>query len=203
MILFKLLRYKNFLSTGNFFTELKLNEHNTTLIVGENGSGKSTILDALSFVLFGKAFRKINKPQLINSITNKDLVVETEFSIGVNEYKIIRGIKPSVFEVYQNGSLLNQSAESKDYQEILEKQILKVNHKSFSQVVVLGSATFQPFMQLPAGQRREIIEDLLDLQIFTKMNSLLKNKVLLNTDNLLTCNNNKKIILNEKINWKY
>ena len=198
MILFKLLRYKNFLSTGNFFTELKLNEHNTTLIVGENGSGKSTILDALSFVLFGKAFRKINKPQLINSITNKDLVVETEFSIGVNEYKIIRGIKPSVFEVYQNGSLLNQSAESKDYQEILEKQILKVNHKSFSQVVVLGSATFQPFMQLPTGQRREIIEDLLDLQIFTKMNSLLKNKVLLNTDNLVTCNNNKKII-DEKI----
>ena len=198
MIIFKKLRWKNFLSTGNVFTEINLNEHNTTLIVGENGAGKSTMLDALSFVLFGKAFRKINKPQLLNSITQKNLVVEIEFSIGVNKYKIIRGIKPTVFEVYQNGNLLNQSAEMKDYQEILEKQIIKVNHKSFSQVVVLGSATFQPFMQLSSSQRRDIIEDLLDLQIFTTMNALLKDKVQLNNEHIVKNNNNRKLI-EEKI----
>ena len=198
MILFKKLRWKNLLSTGNVFTEIDLNKHDSTLIVGENGAGKSTILDALSYVLFGKAFRKINKPQLINTITGKGLTVEVEFSIGVNEYKIIRGMKPNIFEVYQNNILLNQSAEMKDYQEILEKQIIKVNHKSFSQVVVLGSATFQPFMQLPGGQRREIIEDLLDLQIFTTMNSLLKDKVLLNNEQINQINSNKKIV-EEKI----
>ena len=141
MILFKKIRWKNFLSTGNIFTELDLNSNNTTLIVGENGAGKSTFLDALSFALFGKPFRKINKPQLLNTITQKQLVVEIEFSIGSNEFKIIRGIKPNVFEVYQNDKLMNQSAEVRDYQEILEKQIIKVNHKSFCQVVVLGSAT--------------------------------------------------------------
>ena len=194
MIIFKKLRWKNFLSTGNVFTEINLNEHNTTLIVGENGAGKSTMLDALSFVLFGKAFRKINKPQLLNSITQKSLTVEIEFSIGVNNYKIIRGMKPTVFEVYQNGNLLNQSAEMKDYQEILEKQIIKVNHKSFSQVVVLGSATFQPFMQLSSSQRRDIIEDLLDLQIFTTMNALLKDKVQLNNEHIVKNNNNRKLI---------
>jgi len=198
MILFKKLRWKNLLSTGNVFTEIDLNTHDSTLIVGENGAGKSSILDALSFVLFGKAFRKINKPQLINTITGKGLVVEVEFSIGLNNYKIIRGMKPNVFEVYQNDILLNQSAEMKDYQEVLEKQILKVNHKSFSQVVVLGSATFQPFMQLPGGQRREIIEDLLDLQIFTTMNSLLKDKVLINNEHISQVNSTKKII-EEKI----
>ena len=198
MIIFKKLRWKNFLSTGNVFTEINLNEHNTTLIVGENGAGKSTMLDALSFVLFGKAFRKINKPQLLNSITQKGLTVEIEFSIGVNNYKIIRGMKPTVFEVYQNGNLLNQSAEMKDYQEILEKQIIKVNHKSFSQVVVLGSATFQPFMQLSSSQRRDIIEDLLDLQIFTTMNALLKDKVQLNNEHIVKNNNNRKLI-EEKI----
>ena len=184
MILVRKLRWKNFLSTGNVFTEIDLDKNNTTLIVGENGAGKSTILDALSYSFFGKAFRKINKPQLINTITQKNMVVEVEFSIGSNQYKIVRGIKPNIFEVYQNDSLLNQSAEMKDYQEILEKQIIKVNHKSFCQVVVLGTATFQPFMQLSAGQRREIIEDLLDLQIFTTMNSLLKDKVLKNTDSI-------------------
>jgi len=194
MILFKKLRWKNLLSTGNVFTEIDLNSHDSTLIVGENGAGKSSILDALSFVLFGKAFRKINKPQLINTITEKGLVVEVEFSIGINEYKIIRGMKPNIFEVYQNNILLNQSAEMKDYQEVLEKQIIKVNHKSFSQVVVLGSATFQPFMQLPGGQRREIIEDLLDLQIFTTMNSLLKDKVLINNEHISQINSTKKII---------
>ena len=198
MILFQKIRWKNFLSTGANWTEISFTKSTNTLIIGQNGAGKSTILDALCFGLFGKPFRKINKPNLLNSINQSHGLVEVEFSVNQKKYKIIRGMKPTIFEVYQNGSLLNQSAESKDYQEILEKQILKVNHKSFSQVVVLGSATFQPFMQLPAGQRREIIEDLLDLQIFTKMNSLLKNKVLLNTDNLVTCNNNKKII-DEKI----
>ena len=198
MILFKKLRWKNFLSTGNIFTEIDLNSNNTTLIVGENGAGKSTLLDALSFVLFSKPFRKINKPQLLNTITQKGLVVEVEFKIGQNEYKIIRGIKPNIFEVYQNDKLMNQSAEMKDYQEILEKQIIKVNHKSFCQVVVLGSATFQPFMQLSAYQRREIIEDLLDLQIFTTMNSLLKDKILISAERIQTLSSEKKII-EEKI----
>lgn len=194
MILFKKMRWKNMLSTGNVFTEFDLNVKDMTLIVGQNGAGKSTILDALSFVLFGKPFRKINKPQLVNSITQKNMVVEIEFTIGTNQYKIIRGMKPTIFEVYQNGSLLNQSAEMKDYQEILEKQILKVNHKSFNQVVVLGSATFQPFMQLTPGSRREIIEDLLDLQIFTTMNSLLKDKVLINDEYIMRIVSDKKII---------
>lgn len=194
MIRFTKLRWKNFLSTGNVFTEIDLSSKSTTLIVGTNGAGKSTILDALTFGLFGKPFRKINKPQLVNTITQKNCLVEVEFSVGTQQYKIVRGIKPSVFEVYQNGSLLNQSAETKDYQELLEKQILKVNQKSFCQVVVLGSATFQPFMQLPGGQRREIIEDLLELNIFTVMNSLLKDKVQLNTTSTNTCLNDKKVI---------
>jgi len=198
MILFKKIKWKNFLSTGNLFTEIQLSSNSTTLIVGENGAGKSTLLDALSFVLFGKPFRKINKPQLLNTITQKQMVVEVEFSIGSNEYKIIRGIKPNIFEVYQNDKLMNQSAEMKDYQDILEKQIIKVNHKSFCQVVVLGSATFQPFMQLTAYQRREIIEDLLDLQIFTKMNLLLKDKVLLNSGQIQSSSSEKNLI-EEKI----
>lgn len=194
MIYFKKLRWKNFLSTGNVFTEINLASKETTLIVGINGAGKSTILDALTFGLFGKPFRKVNKPQLVNSITQKNCVVEIEFSIGSNEYKIIRGMKPTIFEVYMNDKLLNQSAEMKDYQEILEKQIIKVNQKSFSQVVILGSATFQPFMQLPSGQRREIIEDLLDLQIFTVMNSLLKDKVLINSSSISDALSNKKLV---------
>ena len=198
MITFKKLRWKNFLSTGNLFTEIDLNTHNTTLIVGENGAGKSTMLDALSYSLFGKPFRKINKPQLLNSITRKEMLVEIEFSITNNDYKIVRGIRPNVFEVYQNGNLMNQSAEMKDYQEIVEKQILKINHKSFSQVIVLGSATFLPFMQLPGGQRREIIEDLLDLQIFTTMNSLLKDKITNNKEELIEISSNQKVV-SEKI----
>ena len=164
MILFKKIRWRNFLSTGNVFTELDLNSTKTTLIVGENGAGKSTLLDALSFVLFNKPFRKVNKPQLMNTINKRDLVVEIEFTIGKHEYRVVRGMKPNVFELHKNGILLNQDAENKDYQKILEDQILKINHKSFCQVVVLGSASFVPFMQLPAGQRREVIEDLLDLQ---------------------------------------
>lgn len=198
MILFKTLRWKNLLSTGNIFTEIDLSSANNTLIVGENGAGKSTILDALSFALFGKPFRKINKPQLLNTITKKDLVTEVEFNISSNQYKIVRGIKPVIFEVYQNGVLLNQSAEMKDYQEILEKQILKLNFKSFCQVVVLGSATFQPFMQLPGGQRRDIIEDLLDLQIFTTMNSLLKDKIQSNNGDLVVISTDQKVVM-EKI----
>ena len=194
MIYFKNLRWKNLLSTGNVFTEIDLASKDMTLIIGINGAGKSTILDALSFALFGKPFRKINKPQLVNSITQKNMVIELEFSIGSNEYKIIRGMKPNIFEVYQNGNLLNQSAEMKDYQEILEKQIIKVNQRSFNQVVILGSATFQPFMQLPGGQRREIIEELLDLQIFTTMNSLLKDKVNDNNQSINDLVSEKKLI---------
>lgn len=194
MITFRKLRWKNLLSTGNVFTEIDLLKSSNTLIVGENGAGKSTILDALTFALFGRAFRKINKPQLLNSITRKDLSVEIEFDIGRNQYKIIRGIKPNIFEVYCNGQLANQSAESKDYQEILEKQILKLNIKSFCQVVVLGSATFQPFMQLSAAQRREVIEDLLDLQIFTTMNTLLKDKIQKNNEELLDVAADQRVI---------
>lgn len=194
MIYFKKLRYKNFLSTGNVFTEFDLAGKDMTLIIGINGAGKSTILDALTFALFGKPFRKINKPQLVNTITQKNCLVELEFSIGTVEYKIIRGMKPSIFEVYKNDNLLNQSAETKDYQEILEKQILKVNQRSFSQVVILGSATFQPFMQLPGGQRREIIEELLDLRIFTTMNSLLKDKVADNNDLINSKYSEKKLV---------
>lgn len=198
MIIFRKLRWKNILSTGNIFTEIDLNADGTTLIVGENGAGKSTILDALTFALFGKSFRNINKPQLINTITRKDAVVEIEFSIGQNGYKIIRGLKPSVFEVYCNGSLLNQSAEMKDYQEHLEKHIIKINYKSFCQVVILGTASFVPFMQLPAAQRRAIIEDLLDLQVFTTMNTLLKEKVQQNNIDIQENETEKKLI-NAKI----
>lgn len=193
MIMFKKIRWKNLLSTGNMFTELDILENKTTLIVGENGAGKSTILDALSFGLFNKPFRKVNKPQLLNSITKKELVVEIEFSINQNEYKAVRGIKPNIFELYRDGKLLNQDAASKDYQEVLEKQILKINHKSFCQVVVLGSASFVPFMQLPAQARREIIEDLLDLQIFTSMNVLLKEKISENNDQINSCNTDRKV----------
>lgn len=198
MINFKTIRWKNFLSTGNIFTEVNLSTNGTTLIVGENGAGKSTILDAITFALFGKTFRNINKPQLINAITRKDLVVEIEFSIQSNQYKIVRGMKPGIFEVYCNGALLNQSAEMRDYQEVLEKNILKINYKSFCQVVILGSASFVPFMQLPAAQRRAIIEDLLDLQVFTTMNTLLKEKVQEN-GNLLQANENERKIVEAKI----
>ena len=198
MIHFKTIRWKNFLSTGNIFTELSLSTPGTTLIVGENGAGKSTILDALTFALFGKTFRNINKPQLLNTITRKELVVELEFSIQSNHYKIVRGIKPAVFEVYCNDNLVNQSAEMRDYQEVLEKNVLKINYKSFCQVVVLGSASFVPFMQLPASQRRTIIEDLLDLQVFTTMNTLLKEKVQDNAS-LIQDNGNERNIVEAKI----
>jgi DNA repair exonuclease SbcCD ATPase subunit len=178
---------------------LDLRKNKTTLIIGENGSGKSTILDALSYSLFGKPFRKVNKGQLVNTITKTNLVTEVEFSINTNDFKIVRGMRPNIFEVYLNGQLLNQDSQAKDYQETLEKHILKINHKSFCQVVVLGSATFQPFMQLSTSSRREIIEDLLDLQIFTVMNSLLKEKVLANKDALTEANADQKVIT-EKMN---
>jgi DNA repair exonuclease SbcCD ATPase subunit len=194
MITFKKLRWKNFLSTGNIFTEIDLCKSTNTLIVGENGAGKSTILDAITYVLFGKPFRKVNKPQLVNTITRKDMMVEIEFAIGKIEYKIIRGQKPNFFEVYQNGNLINQSAEMRDYQEVLEKQVLKLNYKSFCQVVMLGSASFVPFMQLPAAQRREVIEDLLDLQIFTTMNSILKDKMQQNNGELVDIASDQKVV---------
>ena len=162
MIIFKSLRYKNFLSTGDQFSEVILDKSPTTLILGENGSGKSTMLDALTFVLFSKPFRKINKPQLINSINNSNLLVEVEFIIGSKKYLVRRGIKPAIFEIYINDKLLNQDAKAKDYQDKLEKQILKLNYKSFTQIIILGSSSFQPFMQLPLAARRDVIEDLLD-----------------------------------------
>lgn len=180
MILFKKLRWQNLLSTGNQFTEIILNKSKSTLIVGENGAGKSTILDALSFALYGRPFRNINKPQLMNSITGKGLVVEVEFTIGRKEYMIRRGIKPGIFEVFQNGILINQNSDVREYQEMVEKTILKMNHKSFAQIVVLGSANYIPFMQLSAGDRRAVIEDLLDIQIFSVMNTLLKEKIAAN-----------------------
>jgi DNA repair exonuclease SbcCD ATPase subunit len=198
MILFKTIRWKNFLSTGNIFTEIQLNKNNTTLIVGENGAGKSTFLDALCFALYSKPFRKINKPQLLNSINKKDLLVELEFSIGPGEYKVVRGLKPAIFEVYKNGTLLNQDADSRDYQEILENQILKLNHKSFCQVVVIGSASYVPFMQLSAQNRRDVIEDILDIQIFSTMNTLLKEKVSNNTS-MLADNTAQITLVSEQI----
>jgi len=176
MIKFKTLRYKNFLSSGNNFTEIELNKNKSTLVVGQNGAGKSTMLDALSFALFGKAHRNINKTQLINSINNKGCLVEIEFSLSGNEFKVSRGIKPNVFEIWKNGTMLNQSSHSREYQKILEQNILKLNHKSFHQVVVLGSSSFIPFMQLPSHIRREVIEDLLDINVFSKMNIILKEK---------------------------
>jgi DNA repair exonuclease SbcCD ATPase subunit len=182
MILFQKLRWKNLLSTGNNFTEILLNGNSNTLIVGSNGSGKSTMLDALCFALFGKPFRNVNKPNLLNSINGRDCVVEIEFSIGNKQYKIIRGIKPNVFEIYQDQVLLNQDAAVRDYQDYLEKFILKLNYKSFTQIVILGSASFTPFMQLSAADRRAIIEDLLDIQIFSTMNSLVKDRLSNNKD---------------------
>jgi len=174
MIVFKKVRWKNFLSTGNSFTEIDLRQSRNTLIIGNNGSGKSTMLDALSFGLFGKPYRNINKPQLINTINNKDCLVEIEFSIGPSNYEVIRGVKPNVFQIYKNGDVINESSHSKEFQKILEQNILKLNHKSFNQIVVLGSSSFVPFMQLTTAQRREVIEDLLDINVFSKMNSILK-----------------------------
>jgi DNA repair exonuclease SbcCD ATPase subunit len=176
MIVFEKVRWKNFLSTGDKFTEIQLNRSPSTLIVGHNGAGKSTLLDALSFALFGKPHRDIKKPQLINTINNKNCEVEVEFRIGKTQFKIVRGIKPGKFEIYQNDKMINQESNARDYQKFLEQNILKLNHKSFHQIVVLGSSSFIPFMQLAAGHRREVIEDLLDIGVFSKMNVLLKER---------------------------
>tara|TARA_S200002703_G_scaffold12468_2_gene11080 strand:+ start:3575 stop:5278 length:1704 start_codon:yes stop_codon:yes gene_type:complete len=177
MITFKTIRWKNFLSTGNQWTEVQLNENRNTMIIGTNGSGKSTILDALTFSLFNKPFRKINKPQLINSVNEKDCCVEVEFDIKGKEYKIVRGLKPAKFEIWIDGNLQDQDASANDQQKKLEQSILKLNFKSFTQIVILGSSTFVPFMQLPSAHRREVIEDLLDIKIFSSMNVLIKDKI--------------------------
>jgi DNA repair exonuclease SbcCD ATPase subunit len=206
MILFKAIRWQNMLSTGNQFTEVALDRSKSTLIVGENGAGKSTILDALSFALYGKPFRNINKPQLLNSMTQKNLVVECEFMVGSKHFRVKRGIKPQIFEIYQNGEMINQNSSARDYQEYLEKSILKLSFKSFGQIVILGSANYLPFMQLPAHARREVIEDLLDIQIFTTMNNLLKEKITTNkaaitdTDYQINLIENKIELTNKHIN---
>ena len=182
MIIFRYVRWRNLLSTGNYFTEIKLDNTSNTLVVGENGSGKSTMLDALCFGLFGKPFRSIVKPNLVNSINQKECMVEIEFDTGNKSYKIIRGIKPNVFEIWCNGELINQDAASRDYQEYLEKFVIKLNYKSFTQIAVLGSASFTPFMQLSNTDRRAIIEDLLDIQIFSTMNGIVREKMSNNKD---------------------
>ena len=177
MILFETIRWKNFLSTGNQYTEINFIENHTNLIIGTNGAGKSTVLDALTFALFGKPFRKINKPQLINSTNEKDCKVEVCFSINSTNWKIIRGIKPNVFEIWRNDSLMDQFASAMDQQKWLEQNVVKMNYKSFTQIVILGSSTFVPFMQLSVNNRREVIEDLLDIKIFSVMNNLLRDKL--------------------------
>ena len=176
MIIFKTLRWKNFMSTGDNWTEINLTSHKSTLIVGHNGAGKSTLLDAMSYALFGKAHRNINKPQLVNTINNKNCLVEIVFQVGSAEFKIVRGLKPQIFEIWKNGNLINQDSKALEYQKILEQNILKLNHKSFHQIVVLGSSSFIPFMQLSAQHRRDVIEDLLDINVFSKMNTLIKEK---------------------------
>ena len=197
MILFHKIRWRNFLSTGNHYTEIDFEKTSTTLIVGSNGAGKSTVLDALTFSLFGKPFRKINKPQLINTTNEKDCKVEVEFSVGQIDWKVIRGIKPNTFEVYRNGTLLDQSASANDQQKWLEQNVIKMNYKSFTQIVILGSSTFVPFMQLTASNRREVIEDLLDIKIFSTMNNLIKDKIRLVKEDIKTLEL-KKESLNDK-----
>jgi DNA repair exonuclease SbcCD ATPase subunit len=193
MILFSKVRWKNILSTGDTWTEINFTKSKSTLIVGENGAGKSTILDAICFALYGKPFRKINKSQLINSINNKGLVVEIEFSIGSKQYLVRRGMKPNVFDIICNCTMLNQTSDVREYQEMFEKNILKLNFKSFQQIVILGSASFTPFMQLSAADRRSIIEDLLDIQIFSTMNSILKEKLQNNKEELVRASYDVKL----------
>ena len=182
MINFKKIRYKNFLSTGNHFTEIDFQQHHTNLIIGTNGAGKSTMLDALTFGLFNKPFRKINKPQLVNTTNERECVVEIEFSVNNKEYLVRRGIKPNVFDIEVNGVPLHKEADDRSNQRILEENILKVNYKSFTQIVILGSSTFVPFMQLTTSNRREVIEDLLDIRIFSAMNGLIKDQIRVRRD---------------------
>jgi len=203
LIHFKKIRWKNFLSTGNSFTEVQLDRTKSTLIIGDNGAGKSTILDALTFGLFGKPFRNINKTQLINSVNGGGTEVEIEFSIGSKEYIVKRGIKKNFFEIYQDDNLLNQDASVRDYQEYLEKTVLKLNYKSFTQIVILGSSSFVPFMQLRAGDRRAIIEDLLDIEIFSVMNQLLKVRVAQNKEDMGTVDITLGLSKGEKENIEF
>ena len=204
MITFEKIRWKNFLSTGNHYTNIQFNNHATTLIVGTNGAGKSTVLDALTFSLFGKPFRKINKGQLINSANEKDCKVEVDFSIGDIEWKVVRGIKPNTFEIWKDGNCLDQFSNANDQQKWLEQNVLKMNYKSFTQIVILGSTNFVPFMQLTATNRREVIEDLLDIKIFSSMNNLIRDKIKLVRDEIRTLDL-KKESLNDKVemqtNW--
>ena len=182
------MKWKNFLSTGNTFIEIQLDRNPTTLIIGENGAGKSTILDAMCFVLFGKPFRVINKSQLVNSVNTRETLVEIEFKVRTRDYKVIRGIRPNKFEIYCNDKMVNQDANSRDYQKYLEQNILKLNYRSFTQVVILGNSTFIPFMQLRAKHRREVVEEILDIKIFSLMNMILKNKIKDLTDSLRDIN---------------
>ena len=198
MILFEKIRWKNFLSTGNQFTEIDLQKASTTLIVGSNGAGKSTVLDALTFALFGKPFRKINKPQLPNTTNERDCVVEVDFSISGTNWKVRRGIKPNIFEIHRNDNLLDQASAAKDQQTWLEQNVLKMNYKSFTQIVILGSSTFVPFMQLTAANRREVIEDLLDIKIFSSMNTIIKDKIRQTRESIKVLDL-KKENLNEKV----
>ena len=201
MILFKTIRWRNFLSTGNHFTEINLKESQTSLIIGSNGAGKSTILDALTFSLFNKPFRKITKGQLVNTVNEKECLVEVEFDIGKTEWKVTRGIKPNVFEIYKNKTILNQSSAAADQQKWLEEQVLKLNYKSFTQIVILGSASFVPFMQLNAPVRREVIEDLLDIKIFSVMSLLLRERMR-GTNERLRELSIRKNLLEEKIDMQ-
>jgi len=201
MILFENIRWKNFLSTGNQYTEINLTANDTTLIIGANGAGKSTILDALTFSLFGKSFRKITKSQLINSTNEKDCVVEVEFSIGSVGWKVRRGIKPAIFEIYKNDSLLDQFSSANDQQKWLEQNVVKMNYKSFTQIVILGSSAFVPFMQLSSPNRREVIEDLLDIKIFSSMNNIFKEKIRSIKEEIKVLNL-KKESLNDKVSMQ-
>ena len=198
MILFETIRWKNFLSTGNQYTEVNFTENKTNLIIGTNGAGKSTVLDALTFSLFGKPFRKINKPQLINSTNEKDCRVEVSFNVNNTDWKIVRGIKPNIFEIWRNDSLLDQAASALDQQKWLEQNVLKMNYKSFTQIVILGSSTFVPFMQLSANNRRDVIEDLLDIKIFSSMNMIIKEKIRQGKEDIKVLNL-KKESLNDKV----
>ena len=198
MILFETIRWKNFLSTGNQYTEVNFTENATNLIIGTNGAGKSTVLDALTFSLFGKPFRKINKPQLINSTNEKDCRVEVSFNVNNTDWKIVRGIKPNIFEIWRNDSLLDQAASALDQQKWLEQNVLKMNYKSFTQIVILGSSTFVPFMQLSANNRRDVIEDLLDIKIFSSMNMIIKEKIRQGKEDIKVLNL-KKESLNDKV----